>query len=213
MRTTLIYVYDALCGWCYGFSPVMEKLHKNFSDDLDFEVVSGGMITGGRIGPIGEVAPYIRQAYRDVERATGVTFGPGFLEGTLAKGTALFTSEPPAVALCIVKAHQPHRALAFAATLQKAIYYDGIAPADLAAYGPYAAAFGFDAADFVQKMGQQAYQAQAQAEFAQAARWGVRGFPTVLLARDGKLTLLVNGFAPYERLAARLRAELATAPE
>ncbi len=212
MKPTLIYVYDALCGWCYGFSPVLKKLQKTFGDDLDFEVMSGGMITGSRIGPIGEVAPYIRQAYRDVERATGVTFGPGFLEGTLAKGTALFTSEPPAVALCIVRAHQPARAVAFAAALQTAIYYDGIAPADPAAYGPYASAIGLHADDFVRQMGEETYRVQAQAEFAQAAAWGVRGFPTVLLARAGTLTLLTHGFAPYEGLAARLRAELAAAP-
>ncbi len=56
----LIYVYDALCGWCYGFSPVISKIHKEYKDSLEFEVISGGMILGDRIGPIGEVASYIK---------------------------------------------------------------------------------------------------------------------------------------------------------
>ncbi len=52
-KVKLIYVYDALCGWCYGFSPVMMQLHSKYKDSIDFQVVSGGMITGNRIGPIG----------------------------------------------------------------------------------------------------------------------------------------------------------------
>ncbi|MFW5658939.1 MAG: hypothetical protein ACOCZ8_03040, partial [Bacteroidota bacterium] len=38
----VIYVYDALCGWCYGFSPNIQQLHDEFGDRVDFEVVSGG---------------------------------------------------------------------------------------------------------------------------------------------------------------------------
>jgi len=120
-KMKVIYVYDALCGWCYGFSPVISKLHERHQEELEFEVLSGGMVTGERIGPIGEVAGYISQAYKDVERAAGVTFGEGFLKGILAEGSAIFTSIPPAVALTVFKQHQPKKAVPFAARLQKAI--------------------------------------------------------------------------------------------
>ncbi|MFW5762224.1 MAG: DsbA family protein, partial [Cyclobacteriaceae bacterium] len=91
----IIYCYDALCGWCYGFSPVMEKIHQQYQQDFQFEVISGGMITGERIGPVGEVAPYIKQAYKLVENTTGVKFGDDFLR-VLNEGKAIFTSIPPA---------------------------------------------------------------------------------------------------------------------
>lgn len=57
----LIYVYDALCGWCYGFSPIIKQFYKKHKNHFDsIQVVSGGMIRGERIGAIGEVAPYIK---------------------------------------------------------------------------------------------------------------------------------------------------------
>ena len=88
-------------------------------EQAHFAVISGGMITGPRIGPIGEVAGYIQQAYKDVEQATGVKFGEKFLTETLAQGTAIFTSIPPAIALSVFKTHLPEQAVAFAGTLQK----------------------------------------------------------------------------------------------
>ncbi|NJL75411.1 MAG: hypothetical protein HC892_10655 [Saprospiraceae bacterium] len=89
-RMKIIYVYDALCGWCYGFSPTMQEFHNKYQSELDFEVISGGMVTKDRIGPIGEVASYISWAYKEVERTTGVQFGTSFLQGVLKDGKAIF---------------------------------------------------------------------------------------------------------------------------
>ena len=96
-KIKLIYVYDALCGWCYGFSSVINQFAEKYENDLIFEVISGGMVTGGRIGPIGEVVGYISWAYKDVENATGIKFGNNFLNKTLKDGKAIFTSIPPAI--------------------------------------------------------------------------------------------------------------------
>ena len=90
----IIYVYDALCGWCYGFSPVMEQFYRKQHDAVDFEVISGGMITGSRMGPIGEVAPYIRWAYKEVEEKTRVTFGEAFLKQVLEDGKRFLALSP-----------------------------------------------------------------------------------------------------------------------
>ncbi len=42
----LIYVYDALCGWCYGFSPVITDFSARHASEFAVEVVSGGMVLG-----------------------------------------------------------------------------------------------------------------------------------------------------------------------
>lgn len=44
MKPILVYCYDAYCGWCYGFSRVIKKIYEEYKDQLDFEVLSGGMI-------------------------------------------------------------------------------------------------------------------------------------------------------------------------
>lgn len=204
----LIYVYDALCGWCYGFSPVMEKFAQQHQKELEVQVVSGGMVTGDRVGPIGEVAPYISWAYKDVEKATGVTFGKDFLEGTLKDGQAIFTSLPAALALAVFRTQLPEQSLAFAARLQKAIYWEGTPPLDWEAYGKMAEEFGLEAAPFVAALQEKSSQEAAEQDFALSQALGVQGFPTVFLEKEGQLYQLGSGYMDLEMLEARFQMAL-----
>lgn len=199
-KMKVIYVYDALCGWCYGFSPVIEEFAQVHANEITVEVISGGMVTGERIGTIGEVAGYISWAYKDVEKATGVTFGKDFLEGVLKEGKAVFTSIPLAIALSVFKSLKPEQSLAFASRLQKAVYYDGIEPENLAAYGVLAEEFGLDANDFTAKMQQEDYANAAKEDFNKSAQLQVNGFPTIFLEHNGKLVLFGRGYTAMQNL-------------
>jgi len=193
-KMELIYVYDALCGWCYGFSPVMTNFREKYSDSLNFNVISGGMITGGRIGPIGEVASYISWAYKDVEKSTGVKFGDEFLNQTLKDGSAIFTSIPPSVALSVFKEMKPEQSVEFSAALQRAIYYDGIEPENLNVYGKIAETFGLDSADFIDKMEEPGALRKAEADFEFSSRLGVTGFPSVFIKSNEKYYKIGSGY-------------------
>jgi putative protein-disulfide isomerase len=205
-KVKLIYVYDALCGWCYGFSPVIEKFYSNHTTELDVEVISGGMITGNRTGEIGKVASYISLAYKEVENASGVKFGEHFLNHTLKKGTAIFTSIPPAIALSAFKFFQPQNSLAFASTLQKAIYFEGIEPMAINEYGRLVKVYGIDSALFVSKMQDTTIVQLALADFEMSGKLGVTGFPTVFIEQNGKLELLTQGFVSLAILESKFKS-------
>jgi len=199
----VIYVYDPLCGWCYGFSPVIKQFAQEKSPEVDFEIISGGMVTGSRIGPASEIAPYISEAYKDVEAATGIEFGEKFLNGTLKEGTAIFTSIPASVALSIIKHHKPESAIDFAADVQKAIYYHGMEPADTSGYAELAAKYGLDKTQFMQDMASEKFNEAAQADFKKSDEYGVRGFPTVLGMKNDTATVLTRGAVDYETLVSK----------
>ncbi|MEM8524978.1 MAG: DsbA family protein [Bacteroidota bacterium] len=196
----VVYVYDALCGWCYGFSPAMNQFQEKYKSSLDVEVISGGMVTGERVGPIGEVAGYISWAYKDVEQATGIKFGKGFLDGILKDGTAIFTSVPSAIALSVFKELQPSNSLAFAAALQKAVYFDGLEPKNYDGYGKIAANFGLEAEEFVMKMNDDTYLKQAEGDFSKSKALGVTGFPTVFIEVNDTYYKIASGYIPFEKL-------------
>lgn len=201
----IIYVYDPLCGWCYGFSPVMQKLQETHGKDYAFEVVSGGMVTGDRVGPLSDMAAYISQAYLRVEDMTGVTFGEPFLQKTLKEGTAMLNSVPGSIALSVFKTQQPEKSIAFASALQKSLYFYGQAPEDLPPYGGIAQTFGLDSADFVKKMQEPQYLQLAEQDFARSAQLRVTGFPTVFLETpDGKRKTLANGWTAYDKIVSQL---------
>lgn len=210
-KPTLVYIYDALCGWCYGFSPVMKRLHETHRDRLAFDVMSGGMVMGSRVGPIGQVAPYISWAYKQVEDRTGVTFGEGFLKNVLEPGTAIFSSEKPGIALTVFKSERPDEAVSFAHDLQRAVYFDGL---DLQADPTYAALvqpYGLDGAAFVEKLNDFRFKQKTYTEFQTVSKLGVTGFPTVLLLTPEKNYVLSRGYVPFEELDGRIRQVLGVA--
>lgn len=199
-KLKLIYIYDALCGWCYGFSPVMSAFAEKHKADIDIQVVSGGMIRGDRVGPIGEVAAYIKDAYKTVEDSTGVQFGKAFLEDILEEGSTIFTSIPSSIALAVFKTLKPALSLDFAADLQKAIYQDGIAPQDIEAYANRAANYGIDATQFKEMMQQDTFLTMAEEDFTLTQQMGVNGFPTIILHNGDKAVMMARGYLPLERL-------------
>lgn len=178
----------------------MTRLSEEYKDKLTFEVVSGGLMLGQRIGPIDAVAPYIKTAYKDVERATGVLFGEKFINGPLQKGTMVLNSIPPAIAMAIFKERFPEKALAFAALLHNMIYIDGIEPENIEAYSGYAANLGFDKEEFNTKMSDAGYLKLAQQDFETAQALRANGFPAVYLQKADRLEKIVSGYLPYERL-------------
>ncbi|WP_291721692.1 DsbA family protein [Bernardetia sp.] len=213
----IIYIYDALCGWCYGFAPTMRTFFdKHKSEFESIEVVSGGMITGNRIGAIGEVAPYIKTAYKDVENRTGVTFGEKFLKDILEEGSSIFTSIPPSIALSVFKkevekntalaGEKNEKTLHFAEDLQSLIYFDGIEPKDYSKYGELAEKYGLDKSDFVKKMNSPEYEKLAQQDFQLSQDFGVNGFPTVIIQKEEEYYLFARGFVDLETLEKRFES-------
>ncbi len=213
----LIYIYDALCGWCYGFAPAMRDFYQNHKNDFQtIDVISGGMITGERIGAIGDVAPYIKTAYKDVENRTGVTFGEKFLQDILEEGSAIFTSIPPAIALSVFKketennpklaGEKNEKVLHFAEDLQGLIYFDGIKPKDYSKYGELATKYGLDKTDFVEKMNNPDYEKLAQQDFQLSQDFGVNGFPTLIIQKGEEFYLFARGFVDLKEMERRFEA-------
>ncbi|TVQ09688.1 MAG: DsbA family protein [Bacteroidetes bacterium] len=204
----LIYVYDALCGWCYGFSPVITRLKEEFNEKIDFLVLSGGMVRGENAGPIGQIAGYIKQAYKTVEDATGVKFGQKFLDEVLEKGDAIFTSLPPALALAVFRLEQPGEAIEFAARLQKAIYYDGRLVDDKTLYSQIASGFDVDGDELVRRMDTDEIAQMVENEFKMVAGMGVNGYPTLVMRNGKELKILTRGYQPYEQVEALIRQHI-----
>lgn len=202
---TIYYVQDALCGWCYGMGPVMERLYKEHSHDYAFVALSGGMIRGENVRPISGMASYIRQVAPRLEETTGVKLTETYHQEILDKGTYLSNSEPPAIALAILKDYFPDQQLPMATALQKLHFEDGKDLNDVDAYLPVVRAFGINEDDFKRKFTEKDYLAKAKQDFELVESWGITGFPAIICQSWEKLYLVARGYMPYEQLLAALQ--------
>lgn len=211
MQPLLIYCYDAYCGWCYGFSPVMKKIAGEFKDQLQVEVLSGGMMIGENTAPIEKIAPFIQGAYHRVEELTGIKFGEDFLWhiNNPQQSDWVMNSEKPAIALCIFKELYPDLQTVFASDLQYSLNYEGRDLDDDEAYRHLLAKYNIEAVSFYEKLHSEKYKEQAYYEFALCKQLQVSAFPAVLLQlSDSKFYLVAKGYTPYEELSERITAVL-----
>ena len=207
MIPTIYYCYDAYCGWCYGFSPVIKQTWTEYKDRLAFDVLSGGMILTENPVPISSTAGYIAKAYKRVEELTGIEFGKDYLWHIFnpAESDWFPSSEKPSIALVILKEYQPGNAVLFASDLQYALHFEGRDLTDDEAYRHLLEQYGIDAGEFYEKLHSAEYKEKAYYEFALCKQLQVTGFPQVLIqVSDSKFYLLAQGFTPYQDLKERI---------
>lgn len=207
MKPTLIYCYDAYCGWCYGFSAVIKKIAAEYKDRLDIEVLSGGMMTGEEIMPIEKIGPFIQTSYKRVEELTGIKFGEDFLWHVFnpQQSDWVMNSEKPAIALCIFKEYYPERQLEFATDLQYALNYEGRDLDDDEAYRHLLEKYSIQPEVFYSKLKSEEYKEAAYYEFALCKQLQVTGFPTVFIQiAELKFMMVARGYTDPGSLGERI---------
>ena len=208
----IIYCYDAWCGWCYGFSPVMKRIAEEYGDKLSFEVLSGGMIIMDKPRPVSAMAGYIQKAYKVVEERTGIQFGEDFLWHIFNpdKSDWFPDSEKSAIAMCVFKEYHPDKQVAFASDLQYALNYEDRDLTDDEAYRHLLEKYQVPAEEFYSKLKDETYKEKAQYEFALCRQLQVTGFPAVLIQiSETKFWVLAKGYTDYDTLKQRLESVLA----
>jgi len=206
-KMKLLYVYDALCGWCYGFGPVVEKIEKDFNGSVEVEIISGGMVMGDRVAPVGNMAGYILNAIPRVEKTTGIQFGQPYID-LLKEGSYVTSSEKPSVALCVYKSFTNEKSVEYGHAIQTSFYKYAKDLNNDSLYADLAAGFNINRAEFLKRMQDSTYLKQAQEEFKRAANLGVTGYPTLLVKQEKGYAKITEGYTGYESIEKFLRKNL-----
>lgn len=185
-QSTLHYVYDPLCGWCYGAAPLLQAAATIAG--LRIELHAGGLWLGSRRQSMGEaLRDYVRPHDLRIEALTGQHFGERYFNELLLREGGLLDSEPPIRAVLAVTALGGD-GLAMLHRIQQSHYRDGIWIGDVASLAPLAAEQGVAGEPF-----QQAYlQAPLLQHLADSQGWMIRlggqGYPTLGLQQGERLS-------------------------
>jgi putative protein-disulfide isomerase len=211
MDPVIFYCYDAYCNWCYAFSPVMQRIAAAYSNQVQFEVLSGGMILPETPKPISVMAEYFLNNCKAVTETTGAVFGEDFLWHLKNPELSDWfpNSEKPAIALCIFKEYHPDKQVAFAADLQYALQFEGRDLDDNEAYRHLLEKYAIPVDEFYTLLKDPAYKEKAHHEFDLCKQLQVKGYPQVLLqVNESKFILLASGYTEYEVVQQRIEKAL-----
>lgn len=210
-KPILIYCYDAYCGWCYGFSNIINSIEKEYRHLIDIEAISGGMVLPQEPTPISITANYILNAIPSVEAYSGVKFGEDYLWHL--KNPELSDWFPdslmPSIATTIFKELIPEKQIEWVTDIQYALFYEGRDLTDEEAYRHLLEKYKINQEDFYAKLKNASYKQKAYEEFKICQQLNVTGYPALLLQiSPHKIYAIANGYTEKAVITERISSIL-----
>jgi putative protein-disulfide isomerase len=210
MPTTVTYLFDPLCGWCYGASPVVQQLGQQ--PNIQLELAPSGLFAGGGRTMDAAFADYAWSNDLRIAKLTGQRFTEDYRQNVLGRLGSRFDSAAATLALTAVTLSEPPRELEALKALQEARYVQGLDTCDVSVVGTLLRDLGLAvAADRFAASDAEllaANSARIQKARGLMQTFGAQGVPA-LMVTDGRGSRLLSGNALYgnfENLLSQIEA-------
>ncbi|CDX15349.1 conserved hypothetical protein [Mesorhizobium sp. ORS 3324] len=122
-NATVTYLFDPLCGWCYGATPMLDRLAAN---GMALALLPTGLFSGAGARPLD--AGFAAHAWANdqrIERLSGQRFTQAYLDNVLNVRGTLLNSGAATLGISAAGIDDPQRRLAALKAIQHARYVDG----------------------------------------------------------------------------------------
>lgn len=200
--SSLIYIADPMCSWCYGFGPELAALLEGLPGGIPIEIVVGGLRPYNTKVMDDELKSSLLEHWHKVEGQTGLPFN----YDALSRENFIYNTEPACRAVVAARMLAPNVSLFVFHEIQRAFYAEGqdVTQGDvLASVVTKALAEGgyqIDEATFLATWNSDVAIKATRDDFIQVSNWGITGFPALVLERDGKLDMVTSGYVAMPKL-------------
>ena len=202
-KPQLIYFGDPMCSWCYGFSPEISTAVDSLGDSVDFQMIMGGL-RPYNTETMADLGDFLKDHWKEVAEKSGQPFSYDII----SDHTFIYDTEPACRAVVVMKKLQSESTLAFFKKIQHSFYAKNKNTNSIETYLELVEAFGIEKAIFQKEFESDEMKAAVKSEFTYSSEIGVRGFPTIVLQKDGKFHLISNGYTSSGNIIENCRAML-----
>ncbi|UOA29266.1 DsbA family protein [Pseudosulfitobacter sp. DSM 107133] len=207
----LTYLFDPLCGWCYGAEPAIKTLMQQ--DDITVTALPSGLFAGaGAFAMNAGFAQHAWEADQRIAQLTGQEFSTAYRKNLLENGKGNVDSGPATLALSAVHLTAPAREIETLNAIQHARYVAGRDNGDASVIAAVLGELGLDAAaarfadpDEELRAFNDSRTRTAQAEM---RRLGAQGVPTLVLGHGAQARVVSSNalYGQSDTLLTALRA-------
>jgi len=199
MRTTLYYIHDPMCSWCWGFRPTLERLLTGLPAHIEVERLLGGLAPDTDEPMPQEMREWLQQTWRKIsERIPGTQFNHEFWTRCAPRRSTY----PACRAVIAARSQDPRLDEAMTFAIQRAYYLEARNPSDRETLIELAREIGADAEAFAEKFEDRETQAELERETETVRVMDSLRFPSLVLDRDGNRSKI-----PVDYLDARAMLE------
>lgn len=202
-----LYIADPMCSWCYGFSPELRAFLSRFPS-YDLDIVLGGLRAYQTQALDDATREMIYAHWEKVAHQSGLPFD----QNALRRPHFVYDTEPACRAVVSAKLladDLPSGALldvfqaishAFYAQARDVTIDTELAEILSQALNAVEGHEQFDRASLLETLSAASTREETRLNFEQIQRWGIRGFPMLLLVTDEGLQIVANGYCKTEQL-------------
>ena len=200
-KGTLIYVGDPMCSWCWGIALHLDKLKEYYKNQLDFEVILGGLRPGGGDKWDENMKTMLRSHWEHVIDYSGQPFSFKLLD----REEFNYDTEPACRAIRVVRDLSPVKEFPFFKAVQYKFYAKSEDPTELSFYQTICEELDISFKEFTDNFNSSAYSKRVVQDFLLAREYGITSFPTVILKIDDRVELITYGYSTFEQM--RIKVE------
>ncbi|MFT6319154.1 MAG: putative protein-disulfide isomerase [Granulosicoccus sp.] len=194
-KAQLIYFGDPMCSWCYGFSPEMSEALDSLAEDVDFQIVTGGL-RPYNTETMADLGDFLQQHWEDVNKRSGQPFSYEILKDK----TFVYDTEPACRAVVLMRALKPESEFEFFKEIQTQFYQKNKNTNLTETYAELATAFGLNKTEFAKKFESDEFKEKVKEDFTYAQNIGVQSYPTLVLKNGDDLYLIAQGYVEAETI-------------
>lgn len=201
MSSTLYYVHDPMCSWCWGFAPTWRRIREQLPADVQVEYVLGGLAPDTDVPMPPDMRRYLQQTWRTIAERLGTEFNFAFWE-TCRPRRATYPA-----CRAVIAAQAQHAGEAMIDAIQRAYYLEARNPSDDTVLIDLACELGLDEDRFATSLRSASTAHQLAHQIAKARALGAQGFPTLVYQGRGDPALIRHDYRDPAATLSRLRVQ------
>ena len=183
MTDTLFYVHDPMCSWCWGFAATLDSVLEALPDDVNVVHLLGGLAPDSDEPMPESMQQGIQQTWKQIVQ---VIPGTEFNFAFWTDNTPRRSTWPSCRAVIAARRQSKDFERPMIKAIQRAYYLDAKNPSDSDTLLQCAKDIGCDGAVFSNDFESEDVSNEFLDELRQVQRYGVRGFPSLVLQKaDG----------------------------
>ena len=199
-KPKLIYVGDPMCSWCYGISEEFSQTMDHYGDEIELELVMGGLRAGGGEEWNTSFREFLRHHWEDV----GMKSGQPFKFDLLDRESFDYDTEPACRSVVAVGEIDESKMLPFFKAVQQGFYLENRDPKSAEFYKSICEGMDIDFSLFTSKFESATIKGKTAKHFQRASLLGANSFPTLFLEYKGQRHNIAKGYSTFEKMKGRI---------
>ncbi len=173
-QTTLYYVHDPMCSWCWAYRPCLLQLRENLPVGICWQNVLGGLAPDNDQPMPEQTRQMVQGHWRQIQSSVGAEFNFDFWIKCQPRRDTYKACR------AVIAAANQHAEELMIEAIQKAYYLRAMNPSEPETLADLAAELGLDRALFVADFGSERTETELRSQLLLRADLYVRSFPSLV---------------------------------